>query len=185
MGQMRMLHIASWSDFQSLQPNKWGIREPGETYLSRIHSSHPDSASGPDPDPPSARGSTLETLSRDDLPADAPASKAAPSATKRDDPLLPGALVQGLDLIIVPGVAFDRQARRLGHGKGYYDRYLTAMDRWRHGFGLPPAKTLALALQPQILDETHAGIAEVPTEPHDRVLDAIAHPHGWLYPSPR
>jgi len=30
----------------------------------------------------------------------------------------------GLDMMLVPGVAFDMENRRLGHGKGFYDRYL-------------------------------------------------------------
>lgn len=41
----------------------------------------------------------------------------------------------GLDLVVMPGVAFDRQFRRLGHGKGYYDYWL---QRCQEKFGRVP-----------------------------------------------
>jgi len=57
-----------------------------------------------------------------------------------------------LDLVIVPGVAFDRAGNRLGHGAGYYDKLLADVG--------PQTKLVALAFDCQI-------VGSVPTEPHD------------------
>jgi 5-formyltetrahydrofolate cyclo-ligase len=35
----------------------------------------------------------------------------------------------GLDLVVMPGMAFDTELRRLGHGKGYYDYFLNNYSR--------------------------------------------------------
>ena len=62
-----------------------------------------------------------------------------------------------LDLIVVPGMAFDRQGHRLGRGKGYYDRFLIKY---------PEVKTIGICFGFQLLDE-------VPAEPHDQLIDEI------------
>lgn len=36
---------------------------------------------------------------------------------------------QRLDLILVPGLCFDTRRQRLGHGRGYYDRYISLIQR--------------------------------------------------------
>lgn len=61
-----------------------------------------------------------------------------------------------IDLVAVPGVAFDRKGRRLGHGGGYYDRLLAGFSRVSAG----------LAFDFQILPS-------IPIEPHDRPVDVL------------
>jgi len=71
-----------------------------------------------------------------------------------------------IDLFLVPGVAFDSECHRLGHGKGYYDRYLNEMElRLRNrGRQMPPL--IGLAFSEQM-------VGSVPVEPHDRQLDDV------------
>ncbi|XP_075165611.1 methenyltetrahydrofolate synthetase [Haematobia irritans] len=71
----------------------------------------------------------------------------------------------GIDLFLIPGVAFTLIGGRMGHGMGYYDAYLT-----RHHAAYPNKKTtlMALAFREQIVDEK-----ELPLEPHDVKLHSI------------
>lgn len=70
-----------------------------------------------------------------------------------------------LDLVLAPGLAFDRAGRRLGQGGGDYDRLLAALPPgcaivgWCHAF--------------QLVDR-------VPTEPHDRAVTWVVTPDGAL-----
>ena len=43
---------------------------------------------------------------------------------------------EDLDLVIVPGLAFDKKGNRLGRGKGYYDRFLSSLSSKTHSIGL-------------------------------------------------
>ncbi len=51
--------------------------------------------------------------------------------------------INDLNVVIVPGVAFDCQKRRLGRGKGYYDRFLEKLS--------DDVTTISLAFRCQIL----------------------------------
>ena len=48
-----------------------------------------------------------------------------------------------LDLIFVPGEAFDRERRRLGHGKGFYDRFLWEYKDFSSNANQPGMPTLS------------------------------------------
>jgi len=68
-----------------------------------------------------------------------------------------------LDLVLVPGVAFDMEGRRLGRGAGYYDRLLKDVQGTICGIAF---------------DEQISGA--LPVEPHDVFVDCIPTPTRWL-----
>ena len=63
-----------------------------------------------------------------------------------------------IDLVIVPGVAFDKQGHRLGRGRGYYDKTLCKIA----------APKIGVCFGFQFLDE-------VPTDPYDIPMDEVIH----------
>ena len=64
---------------------------------------------------------------------------------------------EGLDAVLVPCVGFDAQGNRLGHGRGYYDRYLPLC---------PQAAAILTAFEAQRLDH-------VPREEHDLAFSVL------------
>jgi len=70
-----------------------------------------------------------------------------------------------IQLILVPGVAFDERGYRLGYGGGYYDRFLSQSHA---------AVTIGLAYEFQLLDE-------LPVASHDVKLDLIVTQQRVIY----
>jgi 5-formyltetrahydrofolate cyclo-ligase len=62
-----------------------------------------------------------------------------------------------IEMIIVPGVAFDRHNNRMGRGRGFYDRLLSST---------PSALKVGVAFDFQMLDE-------IPVEPFDIPMDKV------------
>lgn len=65
--------------------------------------------------------------------------------------------IDTIDMIVVPGVAFDRQNNRMGRGRGFYDRLLKTT---------PQAYKVGVAFDFQIKDS-------IPTEPFDIPMDIV------------
>jgi 5-formyltetrahydrofolate cyclo-ligase len=85
---MDMLSLNSLEEFESLNPDKWGIPSLSDEHI---------------PNKPNCFGGYGVSARSTKTPGD-------------------GA---GLDLVVMPGMAFDADLKRLGHGKGYYDNFLS------------------------------------------------------------
>lgn len=75
---------------------------------------------------------------------------------KEPEANLPAVSVTQLDVILVPGVAFDNDGVRLGRGKGLYDKLLERFSGYKTG----------LAYDFQIMEK-------IPSEPWDVSMDSI------------
>ena len=62
------------------------------------------------------------------------------------------------DLIVIPGVGFDLKGKRVGYGKGFYDKFLSELPK--------KVEKIGIAFSIQELEE-------IPRMPHDILLDTI------------
>lgn len=71
------------------------------------------------------------------------------SRLRRVDPL-------ELDLVVIPGVAFDCRRHRIGYGAGYYDRFLMTLR--------PDCLKVGIAYEMQMIDEFSAAEYDIPMD---------------------
>ncbi len=83
-----------------------------------------------------------------------------PHGVLQPPPHAPLAEFDTIDLVIVPGVAFDNRGARLGMGGGYYDRLLARMHL---------AHRVAFVFDDQLVEL-------IPEDPHDQRVDAVITP---------
>jgi 5-formyltetrahydrofolate cyclo-ligase len=87
-----------------------------------------------------------------------------PEAATRLDP-------RTIDVVCVPGVAFDLRGRRVGYGGGYYDRFLRSID--------PSALLAAIAFDLQVLE------TDLPSGRFDVTMDVVVTERRTLRPKRR
>lgn len=85
-------------------------------------------------------------------------------------PSIPAFDPLSIDLVILPGVAFDRKGRRLGFGAGYYDRFITRLRK--------DCVLLAPAYGFQVLDH-------IPADDYDKPADMIVTEMETIHVSPK
>lgn len=68
--------------------------------------------------------------------------------------------LDAIDVVLIPGVAFTRDGKRLGRGKGYYDRFLPKLST---------AFRIGVCYDFQLSDT-------LPTESYDQIMDLVISP---------
>lgn len=70
-----------------------------------------------------------------------------------------------VDVVVTPGLAFDRRGHRLGYGGGHYDRYLGRLG--------PAATRVGVGFSAQVVEH-------VPNEPGDQPVDLVVTDEGKI-----
>ena len=119
---MDLVALRSLSDYEALQPDAWGIPSIPKKSVGERHR---------------VVGSRLKHEQKwfEENSWDVESSYSKSTVES-----------ECLDIVIVPGVAFDRGLRRLGHGKGFYDSFLEHYKSSQTGV-MPPLGTQWLHLQ--------------------------------------
>ncbi len=101
---------------------------------------------------PKVYGDEMRFIYMDDL------SQVAPGYAGIPEPIADGPVATDGDaLVLMPGLAFDREGHRIGYGGGFYDKFLEAE---------PAHPTVALCYGFQMLEHLQ-------TEPHDKMVDLV------------
>lgn len=66
--------------------------------------------------------------------------------------------INDVDLVIVPGIVFDKNGQRIGYGYGFYDRFLKTLEK--------NVKKVGFAFDFQLVDK-------IPEEQHDVPMDVV------------
>lgn len=101
---------------------------------------------------PKVYGETMRFIYLDDLSAVAPGCMSIPEPIA-DEPVAEDPTA----LVLMPGVAFDRNGNRMGYGGGFYDKFLSQE---------PEHPTVALCYEFQMVDK-------IPTDDYDIPVDLV------------
>ncbi|KAF6224885.1 hypothetical protein HO133_010079 [Letharia lupina] len=142
---MDMVSLCSKSDYEGLEPDAWGIPSVAKNSIAERSRILKES------------GKSSGAVSQDSAKSET-SSRSRSTESRR------------LDLIVMPGVAFDKGLGRLGHGKGFYDFFLERYHDLKVSLLGEETRMpflVGLALDVQLSPD------EIPTDASDWRLDAL------------